>query len=442
MKPKEAKRLYVMERVLGGNLTEKQAAELLSVSQRTVQRWKRRMKDHGPGGLVHGNRGRKPKHSLSSEGRRLIVYLATNELKGASCEHMVEILGQVHNISISSRTVRRVLRNAGVDNPHSHKIPRKRRRSRTRMPQEGLLVQCDASPFAWLEDRGPELHLHGAIDDATGKILGLHFRPHEDLVGYLHVLKQVVEGHGIPCSLYSDRHTIFVSPKEDKLSIEEELAGRNVPLTRFGEALQELSITHKKARSPQAKGRVERLWGTLQHRLVIEMRMAGISSLEEANAFLPGFISRYNARFAVAPAQPESAFRPAPPPEVLDRIICWKERRKASNGSTISYGGRTYQIVNQKAAVIALKPRSQVEILFHLDGRVDALHEGKLYGLKELAGPLPARQRPTKKSPANQTTYKPAENHPWRRPMPAPVKKDPLDRYFAQVEPLHLAGLR
>lgn len=342
---KEANRVYVMEKVVSGKMTIQQAAENLNLSERQIKRLKKGMKQEGVAFLAHKNRGRKPKHAIPQEVREQVISLYLEKLKDASCVHLSELLSERFGIKLSSRSIRRILSQAGIKNPHSRKMPKKRR-SRTRMPQEGLLVQCDASPFAWLEKRGPELALHGIIDDATGKILGLYFRPNEDLYGYLQVLKQMVQNYGVPRSLYSDRHTIFFSPNKDKLSIEDELAGKKVSLTQFGKALEKLGINHIPARSPQAKGRVERLWGTLQSRLIIEMRLEGISSVEEANNYLPKFIERFNHRFGVAATDPDSAFKPAPPADLLVQIIAYREERKASNGSTISFYGKLYQLVD------------------------------------------------------------------------------------------------
>lgn len=433
---KEAKRVFVIEQVLSGKLTVRQAAQLLGLSERQVKRLKGGMQKEGVAFLAHKNRGRKPSHAVPKSVCDKVIQLAQNEYRNASCEHMAELLAQYQDIVLSARTVRRILTKAGVHNPHSHKTAR-RRRSRDRMPKEGLLVQCDASPFDWLEGRGPKMSLHGAIDDATGKILGLYFRLQEDTMGYLHVLWQVLNNHGVPHSLYSDRHTIFFSPKTDKLSIEEELAGKKVPLTQFGRALDELGIIHIPARSPQAKGRVERLWGTLQHRLVIELRLAGISTLEEANALLPEFIARFNARFATEPADPEPAFRPAPSPQKLMRIICLKEERKASNGSTISYGGRSYQLIDSRGIVALLRPRSKVVVLTHLDGSLSALYQDRLFALKFFCPPSIAnteqelgQSKPQHKTPHG--TKKPAPDHPWRRTPRLSAKRvlEPIDYYL------------
>ena len=216
-----------------------------------------------------------------------------------------------------------------------------------------MLVQLDASPFDWFEGRGPKLELHGAIDDATSKVLALYFRPNEDLRGYLEVLERMTADYGIPRAVYTDGHTIFFSPKKDKLTIEEELAGKQVALMQLGRVFEELGMSHIHARSPQAKGRIERLWGTLQGRLKIEMRIEGISSIEEANEFLPGFIEKYNKQFAVEPADPESAFAAPMAKGKMESIICLREERTAT-GSTISYYGQKYQLVDEKGNILSL----------------------------------------------------------------------------------------
>jgi len=172
-----------------------------------------------------------------------------------------------------------------------------------------MLLQIDGSPFDWLEGRGPRAVLIGAIDDASGKIVFLLFRPSEDQIGYLWLLRSVALGHGLPMSFYHDRHTILRSPKQPTL--EEQLAGQP-PMSQIQRVMAELGIESIPAYSPQAKGRIERLWGTLQDRLTKELRLAGMTTLEAANAWLPGFIERDNARFAKAPQDPHSAWVPLP----------------------------------------------------------------------------------------------------------------------------------
>ncbi|BCV21730.1 transposase [Moorella sp. Hama-1] len=425
MSAKESRRVFVIEKAIEGKITNRQAAEVLGLTERQVIRLKERMKAEGVAGLAHKNRGRIPKHAVPKDTRKKVVMLARGPLRDASCQQVAELLEEFYETILSAKTVGRILKEAGIPLAHTHRAP-KRQKSRDRMPQEGLLSQIDASPFAWLEDRGPELALHGSIDDATGKVQGLHFELHECLHGYLQLLSQVVQNCGVPRSLYSDRHTIFFSPKGDRLSIEEELAGQTAPLTQFGRAISELGINHIKARSPQAKGRIERLWGTLQGRLMIELRLAGISTLEAANAFLPGFRERFNRRFTVAPADPAPAYAPCPPPARLKQILSTREDRKASRGSSISYLGRTYQLVDTRDAVVPLRPRATVEVLTHLDGSLSALYGGNYYALQEFT-PAPAvKAEEPKKAPASKA-HTPAPDHPWRRiPINQTKKAMPL----------------
>ncbi|MBS4055338.1 MAG: ISNCY family transposase [Thermaerobacter sp.] len=251
-------------------MTIKEAANMLGLSERQIKRLKKGVHTEGAAALVHKNRGRSPKHALSGGEHCQILELAISLYKDTSCQHMSELLAEHQSITASAKTIARVLHKANVKLCFGKKQAR-RRRSRDRMPQEGMLVQLDASLHSWL-DNHRKFALHGAIDDATGKILALSFRPTEDQEGYFSVLEQMLNQYGTPMSFYSDRHTIFFSPKRNKLSIDEELAGAMAPQSQFGRALRELGILHIPASSAQAKGRIERLWGTLQSRLVVEMR--------------------------------------------------------------------------------------------------------------------------------------------------------------------------
>lgn len=425
---KEARRVYVMEQVLEGKLTIKLAAEHLNLSERQVKRLKKGMREKGVAALMHGNRGRTPKHAIPKDIKDVVASLAQGLYKDASAQHMSELLAEKQAVNISSKSVRRILKERGIPNPHSCKQPRRCRKSRDRAPKLGMLVQMDSSPFEWIEDRGPKFDLHGAIDDATGKVLGLHFRPNEDLRGYLEVLSYMATRFGIPRALYTDGHTIFFSPKKDKLTIEEELAGKQVALTQLGRVIDELGIIHIHARSPQAKGRVERLWDTLQSRLKVEMRIAGVSTIEEANAFLPGFIEKFNARFAVEPADLEPAFLPAVANQDLKAIICVKENRQAK-GSVISYYGRKYRLADQKGNIVSLPPRAKIEVLLHLDNSIEAMFQGNRYSLCQFQ-PAPSPKveaAPVVETPRNR---KPNSNNPWLNFKIPPKNNDPVEQYF------------
>jgi hypothetical protein len=205
-----------------------------------------------------------------------------------------------------------------------------------------MLLQIDGSPFAWLEGRGPKAELIGAIDDATGKVLFLHFRPSEDQVGYLILLRSIAQRYGLPMSIYHDRHTILRSPKQPTL--EEQLAGQ-APMSQIQRLMAELGIESIAAHSPQAKGRIERLWGTLQDRLTKELRLAGITTLEAANAFLPGFIERYNARFAKDPQDCHSAWVPLPADLDINYYFAIRETRKVRADHCISFASQLLQLL-------------------------------------------------------------------------------------------------
>ncbi len=419
LSPKEARRLSVLEYTVQGKLSVREAAQLLGLSQRHVKRLKRGLQQQGPAFLAHKNRGRKPKHAVPAATRRQIVELALTRYQGASCQHMAELLAEHEGLHLSAKTIGRILRAAGVPLAHTHRAPR-RHRCRDRMPQEGLLVQMDASPHLWLEDRGPKASLHGAIDDATGKILALYFLPEEQTLGYLHVLRQILTHYGIPHSVYTDRHSLFFPPKPQELSLEEELAGADPRFTQFGRALHQLGITHIPARSPQARGRIERLWQTLQERLTVELRLAGIDNYDDANRFLPEFIERFNQRFAITPVEATPAWRPKPSADLLAQVLALHHPRKATAGSTISFRGRTYQLLDSHGRVLPLPRGALVTVLERLDGSLQALYGDRRYRLQVLAVPqaLPKVDKPSTPSPSSaRQPSKPAPNHPWRRPF-------------------------
>nr|WP_304459737.1 ISNCY family transposase [Alicyclobacillus sendaiensis] len=414
MRQEEARRLTVISKLIDGHLSVAQAAEYLQLSIRQVLRIKKRVLEEGEAGVIHKNRGRQPSHTLPQSLKQKIVALyQSDDYRGCNDTHFTELLAQRENIYVSTSTVRRILRAAGISAARKHRAPRAHR-SRRRMPQAGLLWQMDASTFDWLEDRGPRLTLHAAIDDATGRIVGAAFAPTECLEGYWSVLHQGITAYGIPVALYVDRHTIFRSPKADKLTIDEELAGVK-PSTQLGRAVAELGISLTFARSPQAKGRIERLWETLQDRLTHELRLHRISTLEAANAFLRAFVERFNARFAVEPESPEPAYRPLAPHHDLHRILCHRAWRKISPGQTISWKGQTYRMAPAQHQE-TLAPRSTVEVRVTADGELwIAAGQGRLYRLEPCPkSPTVQRREDVTPTPSRQS-YKPPADHPWRR---------------------------
>lgn len=265
MNGKEQRRAMVLTAVIEGRLTAGEAAELMRLSRRQERRLRHAFLRDGPAALVHGNRGRRPVHTLDPGLRSRIIALADGVYAGCNDQHLTELLAEREAIALSRSSVRRILRAAGRRSPQRRRPPRHRSR-RERMPQVGMLLQVDGSRHQWLGPDGPWLTLVGAIDDATGDVPYALFREQEDAQGYLLLLREVVRRRGVPLALYSDRHMIFQSAAKAPMTLEEELAGKPLP-TQVRRVLDELDITWIGARSPQAKGRVERLWRTFQDRL-------------------------------------------------------------------------------------------------------------------------------------------------------------------------------
>jgi len=265
--------------------------------------------------------------------------------------------------SLSRETLRRLLRAAGLGSPRQRRPPAHRQR-RLRAPREGELVQLDGSPHDWLEGRGPLLTALGMQDDATGKILAAQFFPSETAEGYFHLLQNLLRRFGVPLAFYGDRSGIFTR-NDDHWSVEEELAGRQQP-TQFGRALEQLGVTFIAAQSPQAKGRIERLWGVLQDRLSSELRLAQASDLASANTVLRRFIADYNRRFARTSREAAKAWRPAPAD--LHRICCFTQERIVSNDNVVQWNGQRLQIRPQPRRYSFAGAKVQLQQT--LDGRV------------------------------------------------------------------------
>jgi transposase len=383
----ELRRVEVMSRVDSGLLTASDAAKLLELSVRQVRRILAAYRKEGPAALAHGNRGRKPKHAISTATRERVVELTKTKYPDYNHQHLSEEL-VADGIVISRNSVRRILTAAGLVSPKQHRRPKHRSR-RERYPQEGMLVQIDGSPHDWLEGRGPRLTLHAAIDDATGKLLGGCFRLAEDAAGYLALLRQVVLEHGVPLAVYHDRHEIFVhNPKavgssQSRETIEEQLAGIKEP-TQVGRALVELGIRQVQANSPQAKGRVERLFQTLQDRLVKWLREQDVTTLAEANQVLASFLGEFNARFAVPPTDPALAYRRLPSGFRPEEVFCFKYRRTVAHDNTVRFFHQSLQLLADDRRVSFAKLK--VEVHERLDGSVGVYHAGRLLGAKEAPG--------------------------------------------------------
>ncbi len=367
---REWQRASVIRLAVDGEISVAEAAAMLKLSTRQVKRLKRRYEAHGAAGMAHGSRGRPSRRRIAPEVVQTVLKLATGKYAGFNDIHLTEKLNEEEGIKISASSVRRILRAGGLGAKRKRRPPRHRSR-RQRRPQLGMLIQVDGSLHRWLEDRGPSLCLVGAVDDATGRVLHAHFQVHEDVWGYLRLFRSVVEQFGIPLAAYSDRHSIF-SRNDNHWTKEEQLRGRQDP-TQVARALEQLGVELILARSPQAKGRVERAWGTFQDRLQSELRLAGAASLQEAQAVLDRFVAEYNRRFAKPPAQAGHAFRLPGPNLDLDRVFCIRHQRIVGNDNTVRINGRVLQIPPRPRRISYAKARVDVDLL--MDGSVRIFYQ-------------------------------------------------------------------
>jgi hypothetical protein len=301
------------------------------------------------------------------------LQLARTTYAGFNDHHLCEKLVEKEGFSLGRETLRRLLRSAGIGSPRKRRAPTHRQRRLARA-REGEMLLVDASLHHWLEDRGPQITLLGFLDDATRKVSVAEFVPTEDARGYFLLLQRLLRRFGVPLSFYGDRHSVFVR-NDDHWTVQEQLAGRRQP-TQFGRALDQLGITYIAAQSPQAKGRIERLWGTFQDRLTSELRLAGAPNLDAANQVLRRFLPDYNRRFGRAPRDTEKAWRPAP--GNLDHICCFHHERSVSNDNVIQWDGRHFQIPPQPHRFSFAG--AKVQLVESLEGKVAIYYgENKLH---------------------------------------------------------------
>lgn len=343
MSAKEQTRLIVLNEVEAGRMKARDAAEVMKLCRRQVRRLRAAYRATGAESLAHGNRGRRPHNALDAEMTGRVVALAREKYLGVNQQHLTELLQEREGICLSRSSTRRVLLRAGIGSARTRRAPKHRSR-RQRKPREGMLLQVDGSPHDWLEGRGPRLCLVGAIDDATNHVPHAVFRQQEDIQGYFIMLRRIVKTKGIPLALYHDKHTIFVSPRRDGPTLQEQLEGKT-PLTQLGRALEELGIASIPAESPEAKGRIERLWGTFQDRLVSELRLADARTMSDANQVLKRFLARYNRRFTIPAAEEGSAYRLLSPGTSLSDILCLKHTRTVGRDNVVRFNGRRIQIL-------------------------------------------------------------------------------------------------
>ena len=408
-----------------------QAAEVLALSLRQVRRLLAAYRQEGVAALAHGNRGRAPHNRLKAELRQQVLTLAQGRYAGVNHQHLTELLAGREQVHLSRSSLRRILHAAGMTSPRKRRAPRHRTR-RERQPQEGMLLQLDASHHDWREGRGPRLTLLGAIDDATGTVPAAHFQEQEDARGYFLLFQEIVTTRGIPLAVYRDRHAVFAPTQQQPWSLEDELAGHPAP-TQFGRLLEELGVRSIAARSPQAKGRIERRWGTFQDRLVTELRLAGASTPAAANAVLREFLPRFTARFGVPAAVAGVAYRPLAAGVDPATLFCFKHQRTVGADNVVQFGRVRLQVQADRER--ASYARAKVEVQEGLDGSLAVSYQGRRLATRPAAAEASTLRAAAAAAAAPESaaaaamvvdlgagrravpksTARPAPDHPWRQ---------------------------
>lgn len=341
----EIKRISIIQSVIDKKRTQKEAANALNISDRQIRKLVKRFKEEGPESVKHKNKFNKPAHTFSDDFKQKIIKLKLSEdYIDTNFSHFKDLLEERENIKISYSALYNIFKNNNIKSKKSHRCKKIHRR-RKRKECEGMLVQTDGTPFDWF-NIGKKYSLHGYIDDATGKVLGLYMCENECLMGYLEITRQMLTNYGSPVAIYSDKYSVFFPSSSQKVTLEEQLNGKEKPTTQFYRIMDFLGIELIPASTSQAKGRIERLWETLQDRLITEFKLNNIKTIEEANKFLPKYIKKYNKRFAVEPECQNSKFIPLPAYVDLDLLLTSKLTRVIDSAGMFSIQNQKFQIVN------------------------------------------------------------------------------------------------
>jgi hypothetical protein len=417
----ELKRLHVIQKVLEGIIKQGEAAEILSLSGRQIRRIVRRIRSEGSKGIIHRSRGKPSNRRIGDKIKERVINLYRSQYEGFGPTLASEKLLERNKIGISEETLRKWL----IETGDWKKIRRhrKHRQWRERKAYDGEMVQMDGSHHDWLEGRGPWCVLMCYIDDATGRAFG-RFYEYEGTMPAMESFKRYIQRYGLPMKVYLDKHTTYKSPA--KPSIEDQLKDRPA-LSEFERALKELGVEVIHANSPQAKGRIERLFRTFQDRLVKEMRLRGIRTIEEGNRFLEEYLPGYNSRFSVCPREKEDFHRPVGRRVNLDGILCMKTQRVLRNDFTVAHHCKLYQVEDHIST-------SKVMVQDRLDGSIRITYKERDLRFREISERLVPEKKPSpvvnrRKPPS------PSTDHPWRNfkfgkhryERPSPIQSQPWE---------------
>lgn len=403
MSPREVQRLQVIQGVIAGGVRPREAARVLALSPRQLRRLVKRVQLEGAAGLCHRSRGRPSNRQTARRVKARVLQLFQTRYADFGPTLASEKLAERHQLTVSDETLRRWLQAAAI--PYPSRKPRPHRQWRPRRAHRGELVQVDGSHHAWLEARGPAGVLMAYIDDASSEVFARLYA-YEGTVPGLDSFHGYAIRYGLPQALYTDQHSTYRG--KGTPTVADELAGRARPQSQFERAVAELGVTVRHAHSPQAKGRVERVFRTFQDRLIKELRLAGIRTLDAANAFLETYLPRYNQRFGVAPAAAADLHRPCPRPPVLAQALCLKTPHTVQPDGTVVHERQWFQLD---------EPRYPNRLVLeeHLDGSRHLTVDSRRLRYH----PLPARparaaapRQPPKRPPAPS---RPSADHPWKR---------------------------
>lgn len=430
------------------------AAVRLGCTVRTVNRLILRYRQEGKAAFVHGNRGRQPVTTLPASLREKIVALYQNEYYGANFTHFTELLDRHENIHVSVSSVASILEAAFILSPKATRAKRKRIRRKleamksntkskkkqmeiqvnlvaaedahSRRPRHayfGEQLQGDATPYEWVP--GKIWHLHLFIDDATGIVTGGYFDTQETLNGYYHVLWQTLKDYGIPVEIFTDKRTVFIYKQKGSPSIDEDT------YTQFGYACRQLGIHLESSSVPQAKGRVERLNETLQSRLPIELRQAGITTIADANEFLKSYLKEFNAKFALPPNSTKSAFVTQPSDERINLILAVLTGRTVDRGHCIRFQRQYYRMLDSEGHQVHYASGTKVLVIRAFNGELYcSVNDTSIYALEA----IPLRQKKSPELDADYTRPKPQKH--WIPPMSHPWKQASF-RHYVLTRPHH-----
>ena len=437
----EEYKYQIIKKLVETNGNKKRAALRIGCTVRHVNRMIKGYCSEGKGFFIHGNKGKQPVHAIPENTKAIIIDLYKTKYYGANFTHYSELLASEEHISVAPNTIRNILRAEYILSPKANRTTKKRVKEellniqetscisndakleieksiiaiedahprRPRCAYFGEMIQMDASLHVWFGNTKSQLHI--AIDDSTGAIVGAYFDEQETLKGYYNILHQILVDYGIPAMLFTDRRTVFEYKQKKAPTTEEDT------FTQFGYACKQLGVEIKTSSVPQAKGRVERLFQTLQSRLPLELKLAGITTIEQANVFLNSYIKEFNAKFALEINHTKSVFEKQPTAEEINLILAVLADRKIDCGHCVRFNTKYYKPVDTNNNPTYFRKGTDALVIKSFDGGLFVCIDNKIYGLEE----IPSHQATSKNfdfteaKPKKRKRYLPPMSHPWKQ---------------------------